>query len=406
MATATAPVDDMPIVNPPAPKRLVSVDAYRGFVMLLMMGEVLSFKHVSESLPGNGFWKFMYFNQDHVAWAGLSLHDMIQPSFTFLVGVALPFSIAGRLAKGAKFGGLLKHAITRSIILVVLGILIRSLWTKQTNFTFEDTLSQIGMGYTFVFLLAFCKQRTQIIALVVILVGYWLAFALYPLPGPDFDYTGTAVSPAWEGNFQGFAAHWNKNTHLAWAFDRWFMNLFPREAFYYAHEGGYCTLNFIPTMGTMILGLLAGNILRADIPPMIRVRRFVIIGAALFILGAILHFTGINPIVKRIFTPAFVIFSGGICFIYLAIFYRIIDIGQHKKWAFFLVVVGMNSIFAFCMSDALSGWFGNTLYVHLGQNFDQLFGDAYSTLVKGGLVLLIEWSILYWMYKNKVFIKI
>ncbi|MEO6148639.1 MAG: hypothetical protein ABIN95_12510, partial [Mucilaginibacter sp.] len=316
------------------------------------------------------------------------------------------FSVAGRLAKGAKFGGLLRHAITRSIILVVLGILIRSLWTKQTNFTFEDTLSQIGLGYTFVFLLSFCRQRTQIIALLFILVGYWLAFALYPLPGPAFDYTGTAVSPTWEGNFTGFAAHWNKNTHLAWAFDRWFMNLFPREAYYYAHEGGYCTLNFIPTMGTMILGLLAGNILRADIPPMKRVNRFIIIGVSLFIVGGILHFTGINPIVKRIFTPAFVIFSGGICFLFLAFFYRVIDIGKHQKWAFFLVVVGMNSIFAFCMSDALSGWMSNMLYVHLGQNFDQVFGDAYSTLIKGGLVLLLEWGILHWMYKNKVFIKI
>ncbi len=155
------------IINPPAVSgRLASLDVYRGFVMLLMMAEVLSFRRVAEKLPDSSFWKFMHFHQDHVPWVGCSLHDLIQPSFSFLVGVALPFSLASRQARGAKFSDLLRHAVFRSLILIFLGIFLRSLHSEQTNFTFEDTLTQIGLGYTFLFLLGFCSERVQIGALV------------------------------------------------------------------------------------------------------------------------------------------------------------------------------------------------------------------------------------------------
>ena len=405
MKTHTQP-NDAPVIAPVASNRLISLDAYRGFVMLLMMGEVLSFQHVSQSLPGTGFWRFLYFNQDHVQWAGCSLHDLIQPSFSFMVGVALPFSIAGRMAKGGKFGELLKHALIRSLILIALGIFLRSLWSNQTYFTFEDTLSQIGLGYTFLFLLGFCKPRTQLIALVVILVGYWLAFALYPLPGAGFDYAAAGVTPDWAGNFKGFAAHWNKNTNLAWAVDKWFLNLFPREQYFNFNAGGYSTLSFIPTLGTMIIGLLAGNMLRSGKAPFVLVRRFVVIGLVLLTFAGILHFTGIAPVVKRIWTPGWVIFSGGCCFLLLALFYGIIDAGKHKRWTLFFVVVGTNSIVAYVLADGFGSFITKTLYTHLGQHYDQLFGDAYSTLVKGALVLLIDWLILYWLYRKKIFIKI
>ncbi|OOQ62286.1 DUF5009 domain-containing protein [Mucilaginibacter pedocola] len=373
--------------------------------MLLMMGEVLSFQHVSASLPGNSFWNFLAFNQSHVAWAGCSLHDLIQPSFSFMVGVALPFSIASRLSRGCKFWDLLKHAIIRSVILIALGIFLRSMWSDQTYFTFEDTLSQIGMGYTFLFLLGFCKPRTQLIALVVILVGYWAAFALYPLPGPDFDYASAGVTADWAGNFKGFAAHWNKNTNLAWGVDKWFLNLFPREHYFNFNEGGYSTLSFIPTLGTMIIGLLAGNMLRSGKAPFVLVRRFVTIGIGLLALSALLHFTGIAPVVKRIWTPGWVIFSGGCCFLLLALFYGFMDAGEYKRKALLLMVIGTNSIAAYILADGFGSFITKSLYTHFG-HYDQIFGDAYSTLVKGIVVLTIDWLILHWMYRKKVFIKV
>jgi len=221
--TADKNVADQAVVNPAIPvNRIASVDVYRGFVMLLMMGEILSLETVAKQLPGSSFWKFLAFNQSHVEWTWLSLHDMIQPSFTFLVGVVLPYSIASRKNKGASFKNVMLHTIKRSLILIFLGIFLRSMYSTQTYFTFEDTLSQIGLGYTFLVLLSYCSHRVQLIALILILGGYWLAFALYPLPGPGFDYATAGVTPNWEHNLQGLSAHWNKNTNLAWAFDKWF----------------------------------------------------------------------------------------------------------------------------------------------------------------------------------------
>ncbi len=396
------------IVNPALPvNRVASVDVYRGFVMLLMMAEVLSLSTVSKALPGNAFWGFLSFNQSHVPWVWLSLHDMIQPSFTFLVGVALPFSIASRRSRGATTGSIIRHTLQRSLILIFLGIFLRSIHAGQTNFTFEDTLTQIGLGYTFLVIIGFYSQRVQLAALIIILVGYWLAFALYPLPGVDFDYSTAGVAADWQHNLHGFAAHWNKNTNLAWAFDRWFLNLFPRKNPFLFNGGGYSTLSFIPTLGTMILGLFAGNALKAKTSKKEKLKFFVKAGLALIALGILLHVTGINPIVKRIWTPAWTIFSGGICFLFLAFFYGIIDLAGKKNWSFFLMVIGMNSIAAYVIADGgISSFIDSSLHTHLGQNYDQLFGLPYATLVNGTLVLVLVWMILYWMYKKKLFIRI
>lgn len=407
MQIVTAPVSSAPIINPIiATRRIASVDVYRGFVMLLMMAEVLSFSRVARALPESGFWQFLSFHQSHVPWVGCSLHDLIQPSFSFLVGVALPFSIGSRLAKGATFGALLRHAMVRALILIFLGIFLRSMHSEQTNFTFEDTLTQIGLGYVFLFMLGFCSQRMQLGTLILLLVGYWAAFVLYPLPDAAFDYAAASITPDWEHHLRGFAAHWNKNTNFAWAFDRWFLNLFPRENPFTHNGGGYSTLSFIPTLGTMILGLFAGNALKAATTDRERIRFFILTGLALLALGAVLHFTGINPIVKRIWTPAWTLFSGGWCFLLLAFFYGLIDAANYRQWAFPLMVIGMNSIAAYIIADGLGSFISGSLYIHLGQDFDKILGLPYASLVKGGLVLLIEFYILYWLYRKKIFIKI
>jgi predicted acyltransferase len=384
--------------------RLKSADVYRGFVMFLMMAEVLRFHAMSEALPSSGFWKFMAYHQDHVAWTGCSLHDLIQPSFSFLVGLVLPFSLYNRQHSGESFGKMLRHAAWRALVLVALGIFLRSQWSTQTNFTFEDTLSQIGLGYTFLFALGFQSPRVQIAAFLLLLVGYWLAFVWYPLPPANFDYQAVLAEP--ELLRSGFQAHWNKNSNLAWAFDTWFLNLFPRESPFVANGGGYATLSFIPTLATMILGLFGGNILISEGKSGDKLRKLLYFGIAGLFLGLLLHYTGICPNVKRIWTPTWVLFSGGWCFLLMAGFYYLIDLKGQDQWFFWLKVIGMNSIAAYVMAHGFDAYVSKALHIHLGANYDTLFGLPYRTLVHGTLILLAEWWVLWWMYRRGIFIRI
>jgi heparan-alpha-glucosaminide N-acetyltransferase len=394
--------------NPGAPPaaRNVAVDAYRGLVMLLMMAEVLQFWQISRSFPGNLFWHVLGWNQSHVQWAGMSLHDTIQPGFTFLAGVSLPYSIRSRMRKGQSFRNMLFHTMWRSVLLIALGIFLRSTSGPITYFTFEDTLTQIGLGYTFAFLLAFARPRWQWIATGAILFGYWLAWALYPAPGPGFDWAAVGVPPQWHQHlFSGFAAHWNKNSNLGQAFDVWFLNLFPRTSPFRFNDGGYLTLSFIPTLGTMLLGLIGGRWF-LESAPKIPLRRFLIAAAGLIALGLLFHFTGICPIVKRIWTPSWTLFSGGVCFLFLTAFSWFVDVKGNRRIVFPLVVVGMNSIAAYCIAELCREFVEDSFRIHLGMRVLNAFGTALEPLVLGGLTLLTYWLVLLWMYRRKIFLRI
>ncbi|MBI1787081.1 MAG: DUF5009 domain-containing protein [Acidobacteria bacterium] len=381
------------------------MDAYRGFVMLLMMAEVLRLSRVAQAFPGNWFWGVLAFNQSHVEWAGCSLHDLIQPSFSFLVGVALPYSIASRLAKGGTFWKMFGHALWRGLLLAALGIFLRSMHGTQTNFTFEDTLTQIGLGYPVLFLLGFRPPRWQWTALAVILTGYWLAWALYPVAGAGFDYRAVGVPADWQHHYTGLAAHWNKNSNLGSAFDQWFLNVLPRAKPFVANRGGYLTLSFIPTLGTMILGLAAGRWLRAD-APRLPIRRLLIAGAIGVAAGLLLHVAGICPVVKRIWTPSWTLFSGGACFLLLAAFSWVVDGKGYRKWAFPLVVIGMNSIAAYMIAHLFERFFSDSFRIHLGAKAFQFLGAGLEPLLQGAAVLLMYWLTLLWMYRRKIFLRI
>src|SRR6478735_12711583 len=164
MSTAAARVGlaRVPAEAPPAAPRILSLDAFRGFVMFLMLAEAMRLWTLHDAFPASRFWAIVAYNTTHVPWQGCSLHDLIQPAFSFLVGAALPFSIANRRARGESFKRMLGHALWRSVALIFLGIFLRSLERQHTYWTFEDTLTQIGMGYTFLFLLAFTSLRVQI----------------------------------------------------------------------------------------------------------------------------------------------------------------------------------------------------------------------------------------------------
>lgn len=401
----TKPVAEPPQVSSPS-LRLASIDAYRGLVMFLMMAEVLSLRRVADAKPQSAVWQFLAHHQNHVEWIGCSLHDLIQPSFSFLVGVALPFSLAGRQARGQTRPRMTLHAFWRALVLILLGVFLRSLSSSQTNWTFEDTLTQIGLGYAFLFLLGFRPVRDQWVAFGLIVVGYWTAFSLYPLPKPDFDYAAVGVPAGWPHLMDGFAGHWNKNSNLAWAFDTWFLNLFPRRNLFRFNDGGYATLSFIPTLGTMILGLIAGGVLRSQRAPSARVRWLVAAGVIGLVTGLSLGWLGLCPVVKRIWTPSWVLFSGGWCFLLLATFYAVMDVLRRSTWAFPLMVIGMNSIAAYCIAHLFEGFIYKNLTTHLGRDAFNLFGAAYEPLLHGAFVLLAYWLLLWWMYRRKIFLRI
>ena len=386
--------------------RLVSVDAYRGWVMLLMMAEVLELRKVAQGLPDSPFWAFLANQQTHVAWVGCVLHDMIQPSFSFLVGVALPLSLRRRSQLGQPLWQRTVHAGWRALVLVLLGVFLRSTSSPQTNWTFEDTLSQIGLGYVFLYLLANCSVRLQWGALASILCGYWLLFALYPLPGADFNWAQIGVEPDSANRLTGFAAHWNLNTNPAWAFDTLFLNLFPRARPFTHNSGGYATLSFVSTLATMILGLLAGGVLCSTRSNRAKLLWLIVAGLIGLACGWGLDYAGLCPVVKRIWTPSWVLFSGGWCFLSMAACYALFDIGHRRSWAFLFVVVGMNSIAAYLIAHLFEEFIKHALKTHLGESVFRMASDPYQPLLLGSTVLLIEWLLLLWMYRRKIFLRV
>ena len=399
-----------PPAPPPAavsgPTRITSIDAFRGLVMFLMLAEAMRLWTVRRAFPDSAFWSFVAFHTSHVPWQGCSLHDLIQPAFSFLAGASLPFSIASRRNRGDSFGRMLRHAVWRSLALIFLGIFLRSLSREHTYWTFEDTLTQIGLGYPLLFLLAFASLRVQIAAFVTILVGFWAAFVLYPLPGPGFDYTQVGVPANWPHLYTGFLAHFNKNSNLSWAFDVWFLNLFPREKPFLFNGGGWSTLSFIPTLATMMLGLWAGAWLKTPRTTAEKLKGLVIGGVVLALAGLVLQWLHISPIVKRIWTSSYTLYSGGLVVLMRAGFYALIEWKGWRRWSFPLLVIGANSIAVYVMSWTMEGFVSSALVRHLGAAPFAVLGPPFEPVLRGIGVVVVFWLILYWMYRRKIFLRI
>jgi predicted acyltransferase len=403
--------------SPPAPPpRLMSLDAYRGWIMLVMASGGLGFAQVYSSgvtdlLPTHDVWRFLGFHFDHVAWEGCAFWDLIQPSFMFMVGVAAPFSFASRAAKGDSHGKMLFHAVWRSILLILLAVFLSSPMRltpghqplgPTTNWIFTNVLAQIGLGYVFVFLLVGRGWRLQLGVIAAILAGYTLFFGLWPLPPASFDYKAVGVPDNWSHHYTGWFAHWNKNSNAAHFFDVWFLNLFPRAEPFLYERGGYETLNFVPSLATMLLGLMAGELLRTKRSP---AQKFVLLAAAGAVCLAVGWLMGlfVCPIVKRIWTPSWAVYSTGWTFAILALFYGVIDVLGWKRWSWPLVIVGMNSIAMYCMSQLLKPWIGSSLRTHIGR---QTFMGDFAPVVMSASILLVLWVFCLWLYRRKIFLRI
>jgi predicted acyltransferase len=389
----------------PGSARLVSLDAYRGFIMLAMAGEGFGFPQVAKQFPDSPVWQFLGRQFNHVPWAGCSFWDLIQPAFMFMVGVSMAYSYASRQAKGQSFGRLFGHAVFRAAVLILLGIFLYSNGRPQTNFVFKNVLAQIGLGYVFLFLLWNRPRWLQATAAGAILVGYWLLFVLYPLPAASFDYSSVGLFTDWP-HFTGFAAHWDKNTNAAAALDRWFLNLFPRPEPFVFDKEGYTTLNFIPSLATMIFGLMTSELLRSQRTATSKFWRLIAYGIAALAVGTLLELIGVCPIVKRIWTPSFTLYSTGWVLLMLAAFYGPVELRGWRRWTWPLAVVGMNSLAIYCMSQLLTPWIERTLQTHFGSHLFDLFGAPYAPIAQSLFVVLVLWLICVWMYRQRIFVRI
>jgi heparan-alpha-glucosaminide N-acetyltransferase len=389
-----------------AQRRLISLDAYRGLTMLTMASGGLGITRLAREAPDSVFLKHLALQFDHVPWRGCAFWDLIQPSFMFIVGVAMPFSYAHRQAKGDSWLKMFGHALYRSALLVFLGVFLASQGTRQPNFTFANVLAQIGLGYMVVFLLLNRPVALQVLAVLAVLVVDWALFAKYPLPDADFAWNSVGVSSKWD-HLTGFDAHWDKNANFASHADEWFLNQFPRldDKPFRFNEGGYTTLNFLPSIATMLLGVLAGQWLAAPTKrsPASKVPPLLVAGVLALVAGTALDAYHICPIVKRIWTPSWVIYSTGWALLQLALFFWIVEVQGFRRWAFPLLVVGANSIAIYMMAQLMKPFIRNTLRTWFGR---QIFDGFYGPLKESVAVLFVMWLICYWMYRRKIFLKI
>jgi len=352
----------------PATGRLVSLDAYRGFIMLLLVSEGFGFG----TLKGHASWAWLARQVDHAAWEGCTFWDLIQPAFTFMVGVAMPFALARRASQGAGTLAQFRHVLWRAFVLIALSN-IYSNWGTRTGLKLQliNVLSQIAFGYVMCFLITRMDFRKQVATAIALLAGYWALFAMFPGPQGPWSQTGNIGA------------------------------LIDLKLLGYNYSGYYTTINFIGNGITILFGCWAGMLLRTDRSHASKLKILAACAAAGFALGMGLQ--PFNPMVKRLWTVSFTFFSAGWVILMLMAFYWVIDVKQAKRWSFPFLVLGMNSIFVYSLGQiGIKGWLNRGLQGFTG-NF-QFMGD-FGNIPQQVLVLSGLWYLNYWLYKRQIFLK-
>lgn len=356
----------------------MSIDALRGFDMLMIIFADQFFIGLNKGakLP---ITQILAEQFDHPAWFGFHFYDIIMPLFLFVVGAVIPFSFAKRLTTEPDKKSLYLHLLKRVIILFILGWIVQgrllNLDINEFN-VFSNTLQAIAVGYLFSSI-AFMhlSKKGRYILFAACLIIYALILTVPSIPG-----VGRSVMLP------------DKN--FALYFDKLIMGKFQDGLQYTWILSGF------GFTATVLSGLFAGEIIRSDRPRNKVALSLLLIGIASSALGLVLGIW--HPIVKKLWSSSFVLFSSGLCYLLLALFYWAIDIKGYKKWTFFLRVIGMNAIFAYMVSHTmkLPNFSKNLLF-----GLKQYVGDYYELVtVLGGFGIL--YLTLWYLYKNKTFIKI
>lgn len=358
-------------------KRIVSIDALRGFTMLFIIGGGGFISSFYEVWP-NSLTEVMAKNMKHAGWEGFYFMDLIFPLFLFLVGLILPTVIHRHFEKGQTQRQLYLHIIKRTLVLIFFGLVNYGLLHFEWDaMRWSSVLGRIGICYFIASLLVIhTNWKIQAAITIFILIGYWAAVRFIPVPG----YGAGVLTP------EGCLTTWLDQKIIPGTLG---LGLYDRQG----------VLSTFTALATTLIGVLAGHWLRSERKANHKTIGFIIAGLVTLLIGWIWgQFFFIS---RNIWTSSFVLYSAGWCFLLLALFYWIIDVKGYKSWSFFLIVIGMNAITIWVGQRLID--FKFTAYA-LFLGFSKYF-EIIAPVLLAFSILLIKWLFLWFLYERRIFLK-
>jgi len=355
-------------------KRLVSLDAYRGLTMFLLVAEAaLVYRALNELFPGSVLVEQFF----HHPWNGLRFWDLIQPFFMFIVGVAMPFSLSKRLSQSGEWSKVFRHILKRCLLLFLFGVGLHCVYSGRLVFELWNVLTQLSFTILVTFLIIKLPLRSQLFISLGMLV---LTEILYRVYDP--------------------AAPFVKGENFGSWMDMVLMGKI--------NSGGWAALNCIPTAAHTIWGAMCGKILLSERTSGEKIKIFLIAAATGLLVGYGLDLMGITPIIKRISTTSFVFASGGWALVALAFFYWLVDVQNVQSWTKFFIIVGMNSIFIYLFAEVLGkGWLVDFVKI-FSLGFFAVLGlsEPVLDLLNALITLGLMWGLCYFLYRKKIFFRV
>src|SRR5664280_1304234 len=365
-------------INPVTIGRVTSIDFFRGFTMFLLAGEATELYGQLEK-SHIGIIQFIGMEFSHHEWHGLHFWDLIQPFFMFIVGVAIPFAVANRIKKGDSLNTITKHAIKRSCLLLFLGWALYFADAGKLVFRFQNVLAQLSVTYLVAFLIRNKSFKFQLIFTLIILVLIDLAYRFFPVDGFNHPWV----------NFENLGA--------------WFNNKI--EGVDKASE--WATLNFVSTTAHTVWGVMCGKLLMSDKTATKKIQILLIAAVSALIIGFSLDWLNITPIIKKIATSSFVFASGGWAILALCCCYWLIDVKkQFINGSGIFIIVGMNSIFIYLFFSTGGAGFIRRIIAPFSSLLFSWVGENTVEIITSVGIWTAMWYLCYWLYKNKLFIKI
>ena len=360
-------------------ERITSVDFFRGFTMFLLIGESTNLYSHINSIPGSSIMQFIGTQLDHHEWHGLHFWDLIQPFFMFIVGVAIPFATSNRIKKGVSEKSILHHAIKRSLLLLFLGWALYCIGPGKIVFRFQNVLAQLSVTYLIAFLISKKSFSFQLGFSIGVLLLTDLAYRFFSVEGFNHPWTEYQNLGAWVNNkIEGV------DKASIWA-----------------------SINAIPTIAHTVWGVLCGQLLMSNRPVMKKIQIMVVAGLTSLIIGFSLDLVNITPIIKKIATSSFVFASGGWAILALCFSYWLIDVKKmFSSGAKFFIIVGMNCIFIYLFFHIGGANLLSTIFVPFTNLLFSWAGDLTVKITTSIATWMSLWYICYYLYKNRLFIKI